>query len=398
MDLPTALAAVIAVAVIAYIVTVVQAATARALAAAEGAERPEERLLSWPKWLTGLIGFAILIWFLYRVRQILLPFVLGALIAYILNPAIDRLEARHWSRTQAVAVVFGVFLLLFVLGVLLLVPAVVAEARAVIDNYTELVARAQQAITQAQGFAERVARLVGILPENVRQAFSRVGERLQQYGLGILEGGMSWLNRSVTVVALLIITPVVTFWVLRDYHVFGRRLLGAIPQRQRKSVVSVLQDINRVAGSYLLGMVIMVAAVAIYAVTVMEIARVPYAWLLGILTGVLYLIPYFGYPAAMVAIVITMLVTGRSAAAILTVLAILIAGNFFFDYVVSPRVLGRRVGLHPLTVIFAVLSAGALMGFLGVILAVPVAGSIRVVLLHFWPEAFGDLPAGSDQG
>ena len=96
MDLPTALVAIIAVAIIAYIVTVVHAATTRTLGGQAETYRPEERLVAWPKWLSGLIGVLLVIWLLYRVKGILLPFMLGAFIAYLLNPGITVLEKRGW--------------------------------------------------------------------------------------------------------------------------------------------------------------------------------------------------------------------------------------------------------------------------------------------------------------
>ncbi len=190
------------------------------------------------------------------------------------------------------------------------------------------------------------------------------------------------------------ITPVVTFWVLRDYRRLGRRLLLVLPEPRRTATVEVLSDINKLVGSYLLGMATMMVIVGAFSIAVLSVARVSFAVLLGIMTGVLYVIPYIGFPSAMVVIALTMAVTGRSVGAILIVLGILLGGNIVFDYGVTPRVIGKRVGLHPLVVIFAVLAGATLFKFIGIVLAVPVAGAGKVVLLHFWPEL---LPAeGAD--
>jgi len=388
VDLPTALVAIIAVAVIAYIVTVVHVATTRTLARRTEGYRPEERLLAWPKWLTALVAGLAVIWFLYRVRQILLPFVVGAIIAYLLNPVIDRLERRGWSRIRAIWFVFGLFLLVFLLAAFGLVPALAGEARDLIASYEQVVARGHELAREARAWAQNWGLALGVLPEDVASAFSAVGDKAQSYGLSLLEGVLSWLNRSVIIVSLLILTPVVTFWVLRDYHLLGQRLLKLMPERQRTATLAILHDINRVAGGYLLGMVTMMVIVGIFAVAVLSIAGVHFAWLLGIVTGVLYVIPYLGYPTAMVVVTLTMAITGKPPGAILAVLAILISGNIAFDYGVTPRVLGGRVGLHPLVVIFSVLAGAALFGVLGVIISIPLAGAIKVVLLHFWPEAF----------
>lgn len=391
MDLPTALVALIVVAVIAYIVTVVQAATMGTLGRKSDGYRPEERLLAWPKWLSGLVAILLVTWLLYRVRGILLPFVLGAVIAYLLNPVIENLERRkRWTRGRAIWAVFGVFLLVFVAAALLVAPALIAQARDMIANYDELVADARRLASEAQETVEGWRTLVGILPGNVRDAFGDLGERAQAYAGSLLQASIGWLNRSLVVVSLLVITPVVTFWVLRDYHRLGRKIFRALPERQREDTVQVLRDINRVAGGYLLGMVTMVVVVGIFATIVLSIAGVRFSVLLGIVTGVLYVIPYIGFPTAMAVVGLTMGVTGGGIGAILIVLGILLAGNICFDYGVTPRVIGRRVGLHPLVVIFAVLAGATVFGIGGIVLAVPVAGAVKVVVLQFWPEVFAE--------
>lgn len=395
MDLPTAVVALIAVTVVAYIVTVVHAATTRALAKQGEEERPEASLLVWPRWLSALVAGLLALWLLYRVRGILLPFIVGAIIAYLLNPAIDRLERRGWHRTQAIAIVFGVFLLIFIIAALLVVPAVAGEAQSLSAGYESYAKQARDLVGQARRAAELWGQLVGLVPSDVRAAFAEVGDKAQAYGLSLLHESLGWLNRSLVIVSLLIITPVVAFWLLRDYHDLARRLLVAVPEARREAIRAVLRDVNQVAGGYLLGMATMAGIVSVYAVVVLSIARVPFSVLLGIMTGVLYVVPYVGYPAAVVICGLTMMATGKALGFIVVVLLIMIAGNVISDYGLYPRVVGRRVGLHPLSVIFAILAGGALLGFIGVILAVPLAGVIKVLAVHFWPRLF---EAGSPDG
>jgi len=389
LDLPTALVALIAVAVIAYIVTVVQAATTRTLGGQSEAYRPEERLLAWPKWLSGLIGVLLVIWLLYQVRGILLPFVLGAAIAYLLNPGIAQLERRGWPRERAILVVFGVFLVGLVLALVLVVPPLTAEARDLVSRYDYYAYQTRQFVMNAQETIVTWGRVVGMVPEDVRRAFANLGERAQEYGGNLLRNSLGLLNRSLVLVSLLVITPIVTFWVLRDYQKLGHQLLRALPEPRRGATVVVLSEINKLVGSYLLGMATMMLIVGIFAIAVLGIAQVSFSVLLGMMTGVLYVIPYLGFPTSMAVIALVMGVNGQGTGAILIVLGILMAGNIAFDYGVTPRIVGSRVGLHPLVVIFAVLAGAVLFKFVGIVLAVPVAGAIKVVLLHFWPEVFG---------
>lgn len=389
MDLPTALVALIAVAVIAYIVTVVHAATTQTLGGQPEVYRPEERLLAWPKWLSGLIGVLLVIWLLYQVRGILLPFVLGAAIAYLLNPGIAQLERRGWPRERAILVVFGVFLVALVLALVLVVPPLTAEARDLVGRYDYYAYQTRQFVMNAQETIVAWGRVVGMVPEDVRRAFANLGERAQEYGASLLRNSLGLLNRSLVLVSLLVITPIVTFWVLRDYQKLGHQLLRALPEPRRGATVAVLSEINKLAGSYLLGMATMMLIVGIFAIAVLSVAQVSFSVLLGIMTGVLYVIPYLGFPTSMAVIALVMGVNGQGAGIILIVLGVLMAGNITFDYGVTPRIIGSRVGLHPLVVIFAVLAGAVLFKFVGIVLAVPVAGAIKVVLLHFWPEVFG---------
>src|SRR4030042_5906337 len=120
--------ALIAVVVLIYVVTVLHAATVRVLARQGGSEEPETSPLAWPRWLWALAAGLLVIGLLYRVRGILLPFVMGAVIAYLLNPGIDALQRRGWRRTQAIGVVFGVFLVIFVVVMLLVMPTAAEQA------------------------------------------------------------------------------------------------------------------------------------------------------------------------------------------------------------------------------------------------------------------------------
>jgi predicted PurR-regulated permease PerM len=376
------------IAVIAYLVTVIYAATMRRLTQLDDVEQPEQGLLMWPRWLLGLIAALLLIWCVYRVRNILLPFIVGAVAAYLLNPAIDGLERRGWARTSAIGVVFGVFLLIFVIAALLVIPAVAIQAQDLSANYQTYIDGGRKLLGDARRTAELWGQFVGLVPSDVRAAFAEVGDRAQSYALLLLRESLGWFNRSLVIVSLLIISPIVTFWLLRDYHDLGRQVQLLLPPDHRKAMRSILRDINRVAGSYLLGMGIMATIVAAYAILVLTIAGVPFSVLFGLLTGVLYVIPYVGYPTAVAISGLAMAVTGRHLSSILIVLAILVAGNVLADYGLYPRVVGRRVGLHPLVVIFALLAGGSLFGFIGVVLAVPLAGVIKVISLHFWPALF----------
>ena len=394
MDLPTALIAVTVVLIVAYLIIVMYAATMRRMAGLGEGERAEQALLVWPRWLLALAAVLIGLCVLYRVRGILLPFVVGAIIAYLLNPGIDRLQRRGCARTHAIAIVFGAFLLVFVAAALLVIPALAAEAKALSGNYDAYATKAQELVGQARRAAEVWGQVIGLVPSDVRAAFAEVGDRAQAYALSLLQQSVGLLNRSLVIVSLLVISPIVAFWLLRDYHHLAAQALLPLPERQRQATRAILRDINQVAGNFLFGMAIMAGIVAVYAGVVLTAAGVPFSVLLGIMTGVFYVIPYVGYPSAVIISGLVMMATGKQVGFIVVILAIMVAGNVIADYILYPRIVGRRVGVHPLIVIFAILAGGALFGFVGVVIAVPLAGAIKVLSLHFWPELFQGDPTG----
>jgi predicted PurR-regulated permease PerM len=393
VDVSIALIAIAVVLVVAYLIIVIHAATMRRMAGLDEGERPEQALLVWPRWLLALAAALVSFWVLYRVREILLPFIVGAIIAYLLNPGIDRLQRRRVERTPAIGIVFGVFLLIFVGVAVLVLPALTAEAKNLGDHYPAYAEAVKNLVGQARRAAEVWGQLVGLVPTDVRAAFAEVGDRAQTYGLSLLQQSIGLLNRSLVIVSLLIISPIVAYWLLRDYHDIGRKVLLVLPERQREPTRKVLRDINQVAGNYLFGMAIMAGIVAAYACIVLAVAGVPFSVLLGIMTGIFYVIPYVGYPSAVIISGLVMASSGRPLGFILVVLAAMVAGNVISDYILYPRIVGHRVGVHPLVVIFAILAGGTLFGFLGVIIAVPLAGVIKVISLHFWPELFQAEPA-----
>ena len=388
MDVSAALIIITIVFAVAYLVIVIYAATMRRMAGLGEGESPEQALLVWPRWLLALAAALISLSVLYRVRNILLPFIIGAIIAYLLNPGIDRLQRRGVKRIHAIAIVFSAFLLIFIVAALLVLPALAVEAQNLSADYPAYTVKAKELIGQARRAAEVWGQLVGLVPNDVRAAFAEVGDRAQAYGLSLLQQSVDLLNRSLVIVSLLVISPIVAFWLLRDYHDLGRQAMLVLPECQRGPMRKILRDINQVAGNFLFGMAIMAGIVALYACIVLTAARVPFSVLLGIMTGVFYVIPYVGYPSAVIISGLVMASTGKHLGFILIVLAIMVAGNVISDYILYPRIVGRRVGVHPLVVIFAILAGGALFGFLGVIIAVPLAGVIKVISLHFWPELF----------
>jgi predicted PurR-regulated permease PerM len=317
----------------------------------------------------------------------------------MLNPLIERLGRRGMVRHRAISLVFLALVALVVVAAFLVVPLLVSEAQDLAKNYDTYTQEVQKFAARAEATAVRYAGRLGVVPSDVFRALGSVGEYLRKWGLQVLLSALDWLQRSSSLfLGLLVVAPIVAFWLLRDYHVLGRVLLRLAPEKQRANTVAVVGDMNQIVGGYLLGMAIMTALVGLYASIILLLLGVPFSILLGLATGLLSIVPYLGFPSAMLLIGITMAVTGMPWVKLALVLGLLLVGNLVSDNLVYPRVIGGRVGLHPLVIVFALMAGGALLGFLGMLLAVPVAGVIKALLLRFWPEVFAASEESKGQG
>jgi predicted PurR-regulated permease PerM len=347
-------------------------------------------------WL-ALLAFAA-VWLLVRLRTVLLPFLLAAAVAYLLNPLVDRLQAQGVSRNRSIVLIL-VFSLVFVafLGYLI-VPRLAAEITNAADNYDRLVHRADTLYRDTLTWVQ--ARFPWV---NTRRLVpGTLGAQLSDYGKKLLARTPTILSRVLQSVLgfifLLLLTAVLTFWMLKEYHAIGRRLLAFVPRHHASTAVSLSRQINHLVSAYLGGQLILAAIAAIVVTIILLAFRVKYAIVIGLLSGALYLIPYFGVPAAIVISVIVSAVTGHSWAAIAGIVGCFVVLNVVMDYIVSPRLIGTRVHLHPLTILFAMVAAGELFGFLGVLIAVPLAAATKAVLVAFFPEFFAARPEPAPAG
>jgi len=341
----------------------------------------------WRWFWVGLLALAAL-WLVWRLSRVLLPFVLAAGIAYLLNPLIDRLEVRGLSRNRSILLLLLLFLAVTALLAYLVVPLLAGEINNAIDNYDTLARKAEGLYQNAISWVERTFPWAHVRQRLPAASSAKIAEYARAL-LGRMPAILARVLQSIVgFIFLLLLTAILTFWILKEYHPIGRRLLAFVPAQYAPTAVSLSRQINRLVSAYLGGQLILAALAAIVATVVLLAFHVKYAIVIGLLSGALYLIPYFGVPLAIVIAVIVGAVTGHSWASVAGIVGCFIGMNVLMDYIVSPRVLGTRVQLHPMTIIFAVVAAGELFGFLGVFIAVPLAAATKAVLVTFFPEFF----------
>ena len=327
------------------------------------------------------IAFAIigllLISFLTEVKGILLPFVLAFVLAYLLNPMVDKLESKI-GRSFSSGIVVGCSLFLFILVVLLLVPLAQAQI-------TDFIGRVP---LMAEKIWEHLKKLiVWGRPKISYQQLYQLSDSTTQTAVGVLNGLGAGLNHIISgglvivnLLALLLITPIVLFYVLKDLPTMKEKSKNLVPERFRPTFKEFLNDLNKTLSGFLRGQASVCICLAIYYGIALGLTGINLGAIVGILTGILSFIPYVGFFTGLAISAILALAGGASLTQWGFLCAIFLIGNVLEGYILTPRLVGKRVGLHPLWILFAILAGGCLAGFLGVLVAVPVAAVIGVVL------------------
>lgn len=318
---------------------------------------------------------------LYVLAPVLTPFMVSLMLAYLGDPWVDRLEARGLTRTQAVAVVFAAILTVavpvpIVLTVLLQheLAVVIKKVPLYLDWIQHVALPKMQTLLGLDPDVFDVERLKQLATDHWKQ----VGGVAATIASALSQSGFALLNA----VANFILIPVVAFYLLRDWDVMVARVREMLPRSLESSVVNLATECDAVIGNFVRGqLAVMLALSAIYTIGLL-IVGLDLAVLIGLGAGLVSFVPYLGFAVGVVAAGIAALFQFQDALHLLFVLGVFGVGQLLESLVLTPVLLGDRIGLHPVLVIFAVMVGGFLFGFFGVLLAVPVAAVAMVLLRH----------------
>ena len=326
-------------------------------------------------WLIGFVVFCLLVWLLSGV---LAPFVTGMIIAYMLDPACDRLQRLGLPRWLATTVLLLLFVILAILAVLIVVPILINQVTGLISAVPDYVARAGQRLQPL--IAELRHRVSESDFNEIQRAVSQyVGTAVSWIGtvLGSLwQGGMALID----LLSLLFITPVVAFYMLRDWDHMVGVIDHNLPVAQRETIRGLGREVNHTLSRFIRGQLIVCLLLGLFYAIALTIVGLNFGLLVGLMTGMLSIIPYVGSLVGLVSSVGIALVQYDDWTMWVLVLGIFLLGQFLEGNFVTPKLVGDSVGLHPVWVIFALLAAGSLFGFTGVMLAVPMAAVIGVLI------------------
>jgi len=309
-------------------------------------------------------------WLLYGLGPLLQVFILAALLAYVLQPWTDALEARGLGRTAATGLVFAAVLGVGALFLVLIFPIAVDEALAARENLET--GQAGENLVELARLVERPLVALGMRELDL---FGRTRAYLLQLG----EGMVGFLLDAVSLVATLVLIPFLAFFLVRDRRRLKRELLAVVPNRFFEFTVNLLHRMDLQLGSYLRGQLVESGIVAVLAAASLAALRIDSFLFLGGFVGLSNLVPYVGPVVGAVPPVLVALMQFDDPTVALYVAAALTAVQIVDNAVLKPVVVGKSVDLQPLSIVVVVLVGGRLFGILGMILSIPVAGFLKVV-------------------
>ncbi|MCS5597731.1 MAG: AI-2E family transporter [Alphaproteobacteria bacterium] len=326
-------------------------------------------------WVTVL---ALIILSLWLLQAVLLPFVLGATIAYLLDPLVERLDKWGINRALSTILILTVSFAVFVLIVALIVPALYNELRALIEALPEYIEKAKafilpyiDIIKEKTGL-ESQRDIIAILYEQKATAFKASNTVLN----GLAAGGSS----LVTLLSIIALTPLSAYFFIKEWPRIMAYLEQLLPRAHEKTLKMLLNKMHNIVSGFIRGQLMVAFFLAIFYAIALKLAGLQYGVIIGLSAGFLSIIPMLGAIGGLIAATATAWLTTFEFGYTGLIAGIFIFGQILEGNFLTPKLVGDQVGLHPLWVIFAVMAGGALMGLAGMFLAVPIAAIIGVLI------------------
>jgi predicted PurR-regulated permease PerM len=319
------------------------------------------------------IAAAVFFVILWTLGDVILPFVLGAAIAYFLDPVADRLERLGCSRALAVGIITFFAILIFVILALLIVPLLVSQTAALIEAVPQIAQRLQTFLT------DRFPELMDS-SSTLRRSLASVGETIQSKGGELLNTVLASFSGIVNAIVLFILVPIVAFYLLYDWDDIVARVDGLLPRDHAPVVRKLAGEIDKTMAGFVRGQGTVCLILGTYYAVALMLVGLNFGLVVGFIAGALTFIPYVGaLVGGLLAIGLALFQFWGDWLWILLVWAIFQSGQFVEGNILTPRMVGSSVGLHPVWLIFALSAFGALFGFVGLLVAVPVAAALGVL-------------------
>jgi len=336
------------------------------------------------KWLS-LIAILLFVGLVYLLAPILTPFIIAAVLSYIGDPLVDWLEIKKWPRTLAVSAVFFVLTLVAVIFLLILIPLIEKQIIILIHKVPEYAQWIQQTILPVvnEKLGEAKVNLdLHSLQESLKSNWQSAGGIMAQVVGSITRSGLALF----TGLANLTLVFIVSFYLLRDWDLLVENIRQLLPRNKEKLVSSLAKQSDEVLGAFFRGQLLVVLALTLVYSVGLSIVGLELAILIGLLAGVVSFVPYLGFIIGVVVAGIAAIMQFNDITYVMYVFIVFGVGQALEGMVLTPILVGDKIGLHPVAVIFAILAGGQLFGFFGILCALPVAAVLAVIVRHMHKE------------
>ena len=329
------------------------------------------------KYLLMVLVFAGLV---YSLSAILMPFLSAALLAYLGDPLVDKLEQKKWSRSLAVSVVFVVIFCVLSGAVIVLLPLLEQQISILLGKVPAIVAWLKQ--TALPWLQMRFVGLAELDIEKLQQSLQENIGGASSIAASVVRSMSASSMAFISALANLVLIPVVTFYLLRDWDLMISKIHDAIPRRVEQKASQIAQEVNVVLGAFFKGQILVMLCLAVLYFIGLSLVGLEFALLIAIIAGLVSFVPYLGLIIGLVLACSASLLQLHDASGIMLVLLVFTSVQVLESVVLTPILVGDKIGLHPVAVIFAVMAGGQLFGFTGILLALPIAAVLLVLLNH----------------
>jgi len=327
-------------------------------------------------WTGGLIAVIV---FLMLFSSILLPFVAGMALAYFLDPVADRLQRIGLSRMMATIVILVGFVLIFAVSLVILIPVVVGQASDFIAHLPDYITRLQQFIAGSKG--SMIPGWIGSQVDAVKENFSKVLAEGAGFVGTLFEQLWNSGKALVDIASLLVVTPVVAFYLLLDWDRMVGKIDSWIPRDHVTTVRQIARDMDTTIAGFVRGQGSLCLILGIYYAIGLSLVGVNFGLVIGLFSGLVSFIPYIGSMMGLIlAVGVAVVQFWPDYLPVVLTLVVFFSGQFLEGNILQPKLVGSSVGLHPVWLMFALFAFGALFGFVGLLVAVPAAAAVGVLV------------------
>lgn len=336
------------------------------------------RFLIWL--LLGLIALYF-VWLLrplfldiYRfLKAVLAPFLVAMIISYVLNPIVCMLSDRKVPRSIAVLLIYAVFLTCLAVILINMIPMLIRQLEELNEHLPEFTMHAQSLMTNLDS---------KLLPPGIRTGMNSWFFHMETRLADGISGFMDNIGTTINMLFNVFIIPFLIFYILKDFEVFQRTAVSYLPRSRRKAIVTLIKEIDTALGNYVRGQFLVCLIIGVFAYIGYMVIGMPYALLFASIVAIFNIVPYLGpFLGAAPALLMASTISWKM---VLLVATVNLICQLLESNVISPQVVGRKLHLHPLLIIFALLVGGQVAGTVGLILAVPVFAVMKVLLQHFF--------------